>query len=60
MYNFDKDDMKELSKRMNRRDFDFNDYIPNSMKVSSKQIDDPNVQSIISTNAASNLERTNS
>ena len=60
MYNFDKDDMKELSKRMNRRDFDFHDYIPNSMKVSSKQIDDPNVQSIISTNAASNLERTNS
>lgn len=61
MYNFDKEDLKELSKRMNHpRDFDFNDYIPNSIKVRSNKLEDTNVQSIISTNAASNMERTNS
>lgn len=61
MYNFDKDDLKELSKRTNRRDFEFNDYIPNSMKVRSNEIDQiPGTGSLMSTNAASNLERTNS
>lgn len=59
MYNFDKDDLKELSKRTNRRDFDFHDYIPNSIKVRSNKTE-PRAVSQISTNVASNFERTNS
>ena len=32
MYKFDKNDLKAISKRTNRRAFKFSDYIPNSMQ----------------------------
>jgi signal recognition particle GTPase len=33
MYQFDKEDLKAMQKRLNKKNMDFNDYIPNSMQV---------------------------
>ena len=32
MYNFNKEDLKAMQKRLNRKNLDFSDYIPNSMQ----------------------------
>lgn len=36
MYNFDKADLRTMEKELNRTPFNFNDYIPNSLKAIKK------------------------